>query len=125
MIKTQLSNLLAGSRIKYAGEIQLKSPYALRRSARNARTHPKKQIAQIAKSIGRFGFTTPILVDSDCVILAGHGRVLAFLAVSLHRGLSHGDARRTIVRVFEARGGTETKAAKAQRVPSRSAPGAV
>jgi DNA modification methylase len=77
MIKANLSNLLAGSQIKYAGEIELKSPYALRRSARNARTHPKKQIAQIAKSIDRFGFTVPILVDSDCVILAGHGRVEA------------------------------------------------
>jgi DNA modification methylase len=77
MIKANLSTLLTGSQIKYAGEIELKSPYALRHSARNARTHPKKQIAQIAKSIDRFGFTIPVLVDSDGVILAGHGRVEA------------------------------------------------
>lgn len=40
----------------------------------NARTHPKKQIRQLADSIRRFGFTNPILIDADNMILAGHGR---------------------------------------------------
>lgn len=44
---------------------------------RNARTHPKKQIRQIAKSIERFGFNNPILIDETGMILAGHGRVRA------------------------------------------------
>jgi len=44
---------------------------------RNARKHSKKQIRQIADSIERFGFTNPILVDDDDMILAGHGRVAA------------------------------------------------
>lgn len=44
---------------------------------RNARTHSKKQIRQIAASIERFGFTNPILIDGDSQILAGHGRVEA------------------------------------------------
>ena len=44
---------------------------------RNARTHSMKQIKQIAKSIDRFGFTNPVLVDDDNMILAGHGRVSA------------------------------------------------
>jgi DNA modification methylase len=44
---------------------------------RNARTHSKKQIRQIAKSIRRFGFTNPILVDDELQIIAGHGRVEA------------------------------------------------
>ena len=35
----------------------------LRPYARNARTHSKKQIAQIARSIERFGFTNPVLVS--------------------------------------------------------------
>ena len=44
---------------------------------RNARTHSKKQIAQIAASIRKFGFNNPVLVDSQCRIIAGHGRVEA------------------------------------------------
>jgi hypothetical protein len=31
----------------------------------NPRTHSKKQIAQIAGAIRRFGFTNPVLVDED------------------------------------------------------------
>ena len=35
---------------------------SLRRYDRNARTHSKKQIKQIANSIERFGFTNPVLI---------------------------------------------------------------
>jgi len=45
--------------------------------ANNARTHSKKQIEQIARSIERFGFTNPVLVSDEFDILAGHGRVAA------------------------------------------------
>ena len=45
--------------------------------AGNARTHSKKQIRQIAKSIKRFGFNNPVLVGDDLQIIAGHGRVEA------------------------------------------------
>ena len=45
--------------------------------ARNARTHNEEQIAQIAASIKEFGWTNPILIDSENVIIAGHGRLLA------------------------------------------------
>ena len=45
--------------------------------ARNARTHSKRQIKQIAKSIERFGFNNPILIDDDKQIIAGHGRAEA------------------------------------------------
>ena len=41
---------------------------------RNARTHSRKQVKQLAQSIRRFGFTHPILIDEDNRILAGHGR---------------------------------------------------
>jgi 16S rRNA G966 N2-methylase RsmD len=44
---------------------------------RNARTHSKKQIRQIADSIAEFGFTNPVLVDRHDMIVAGHGRVEA------------------------------------------------
>ncbi len=50
---------------------------SLRPHARNARTHSKKQIKQIAASIERFGFTNPVLVSDDGEIIAGHGRVEA------------------------------------------------
>ena len=49
----------------------------LRPYKRNARTHSKKQIMQIAHSIERFGFTNPVLVSDDGEIIAGHGRVEA------------------------------------------------
>jgi len=44
---------------------------------RNARTHSTEQVAQIAASIVEFGFTNPILVDSNDGIIAGHGRLTA------------------------------------------------
>ena len=45
--------------------------------ARNARTHSDEQVAQIAASIREWGWTTPVLVDEDGGIIAGHGRTLA------------------------------------------------
>src|SRR5262249_55527413 len=50
---------------------------ALRPYANNARTHSKKQINQIAKSIRQFGFCNPVLIDDQGQIIAGHGRVAA------------------------------------------------
>ena len=44
---------------------------------RNARTHSKKQIKQIAASIERFGFVNPVLIGDNGSIIAGHGRVEA------------------------------------------------
>jgi DNA modification methylase len=49
----------------------------LRPYAGNARTHSRKQIRQIAKSIERFGFCNPVLIDDTKQIVAGHGRVEA------------------------------------------------
>jgi len=45
--------------------------------SRNARTHSKKQVSQIAESIKAFGFTNPVLIDRNNIIIAGHGRVAA------------------------------------------------
>ena len=45
--------------------------------ARNSRTHSAEQVSQIAASIREWGWTTPVLVDEDGGIIAGHGRVLA------------------------------------------------
>jgi len=45
--------------------------------ARNARTHSDEQVAQIAAAITEFGWTNPILIGDDDVIIAGHGRLMA------------------------------------------------
>jgi DNA modification methylase len=50
---------------------------------KNPRTHSKRQIEQIAKSIKRFGFVNPVLLDKDGNILAGHGRIEAAKSLGL------------------------------------------
>jgi DNA modification methylase len=45
--------------------------------ARNSRTHSDEQVAQICASIKEFGFTNPVLIDGEGVIIAGHGRTMA------------------------------------------------
>lgn len=50
---------------------------SLRPYPRNARTHSKQQVKQIAASIKEFGFNNPVLIDDDNQIIAGHGRVEA------------------------------------------------
>ena len=44
---------------------------------RNARRHPRKQINKLSKIIAKLGFSVPIIIDEDNVILAGHGRLEA------------------------------------------------
>ena len=55
----------------------------LRPDPRNARTHAKRQVQQIANSIQTFGFTNPVLIDCEGVIIAGHGRLLAAKVLAL------------------------------------------
>ena len=57
----------------------------LRPYKRNARIHTKKQIRQIADSIRTFGFTSPIMIDIEGTILAGHARVEAAKLVGMDR----------------------------------------
>ena len=45
--------------------------------ATNARIHSASQIFQIKKSLERFKWTIPILVDENNTIIAGHGRIMA------------------------------------------------
>lgn len=42
---------------------------------KNAKEHDKKQIKLIADSIKRFGFASPIVIDKNNEIIAGHGRL--------------------------------------------------
>jgi DNA modification methylase len=60
-----------------ADAVERRSVSSLIPYARNARTHSDEQVGQIAASIREWGWTTPVLIDEDSGIIAGHGRVLA------------------------------------------------
>ncbi len=49
----------------------------LKQYARHARTHDDRQIEQIKSSIASFGFVSPLIVDQNHVLIAGHARLLA------------------------------------------------
>ncbi|HLY56509.1 MAG TPA: site-specific DNA-methyltransferase, partial [Stellaceae bacterium] len=63
-----MGNCLAELEVAYLGIDELKP------NPRNARTHSKRQIRQIAASIREFGFVNAVLIDENRVIIAGHGR---------------------------------------------------
>jgi len=72
--------------------------------ARNARTHTDEQVAQVAASIVEFGWTNPILVGADGVIIAGHARLAAARKLQMNEvpvivldGLSETQRRALIV----------------------------
>ena len=56
---------------------------SLRANPRNARTHTKAQLRQIADSIRAFGFLNPIILDDEGVVLAGHARLAAASSAGL------------------------------------------
>ena len=58
-------------------QIELRPLAGILPNARNSRTHSDDQVAQIAASIKEFGWTNPVLVGADGVIIAGHARLLA------------------------------------------------
>lgn len=66
-------------------EIQWVRVCAVKPNPRNARTHSKKQVKQIARSISLHGWTSPVLVDENFVLLAGHGRCLAAQELGLKK----------------------------------------
>jgi DNA modification methylase len=51
--------------------------------ARNAKTHGADQVAKIAASMAKFGWTNPVLVGGDGEVIAGHGRILAAVELGL------------------------------------------
>jgi hypothetical protein len=50
---------------------------------RNPMQHPPEQVELIVRSIKEYGFTVPLLCDENYMILAGHGRQLAALAMGM------------------------------------------
>jgi ParB-like chromosome segregation protein Spo0J len=66
-------------------QIKWVSPDALKPNPRNARTHSKKQVRQIADSIVAFGFVVPLVADENGMILLGHGRLAAAIDLDLKK----------------------------------------
>ena len=75
----------APSKSASALQIAYLPPGRLRPAATNARTHSKKQLKQMARSIERFGFVNPVLISDDAEIIAGHGRVEAAKILGLRQ----------------------------------------
>jgi DNA modification methylase len=57
--------------------VEFRNLAELTRNPRNARTHSRRQIEQIAGSIKTFGFNNPLLIDENGLLIAGHGRLEA------------------------------------------------
>jgi ParB-like chromosome segregation protein Spo0J len=50
---------------------------SIRPNPHNARDHSPKQIAKLMRSIQRFGFLTPLVIDDSNQLLCGHARLEA------------------------------------------------
>ena len=97
-------------RIEYVGV------ETLRPDPNNARTHSKKQIRQIARSIEEFGFVNGILVDDSLQVIAGHGRLLATKLL----GMDHRSDRPPLPPYAQAAAGL-----CARRQPTSPVPGGI
>lgn len=58
-------------------KIEYRSVESLKPYKNNARTHSETQVDEIAASVIEFGWTNPMLIKSDGMIIAGHGRYQA------------------------------------------------
>lgn len=66
-------------------EIRWLDPRSLKPFENNAKLHPADQVQEIVDSIQERGFMQPIVVDKGMVIVVGHGRQMASLAMHLER----------------------------------------
>src|SRR6516165_7943837 len=74
---------------------------SIRDNPNNAREHSRKQLATLARSIRKFGFITPVVVDETGELLCGHARVSAARQLkiqSIPAGLSFERGAETRVR---------------------------
>lgn len=69
----------------HLGAIEYRAPDELRSYANNPRKHSQKQIVKLMASIREFGFTLPVLVDDNNLIVAGEARVSAARTLGLER----------------------------------------
>ena len=73
----------SGRNLPLPWPIEMRPLDSIRSAQRNARTHSKKQIRQIADCMARFGVTQPLLVDNDGRLVAGHARREAAVLLGL------------------------------------------
>ena len=64
-------------------EIEYLAPEEISPYKDNAKEHDDKQIRNVAKSIEKYGWQQPIVLDKDNVIIVGHGRFYAALRLGL------------------------------------------
>ena len=58
-------------------KIQEVSVNRLKPYGKNTKIHGEEQIQKLCRSIEEFGFISPILIDSEMNVIAGHGRLMA------------------------------------------------
>ena len=56
-------------------EYKVQSISLIKNYEQNSRTHSEDQIQEVVNSIAEFGYTNPILVDENNIIIAGHCRI--------------------------------------------------
>lgn len=66
-----------------ADKIQQKNVDDLIPYDRNPNIHPDSQIDQLVNSVREWGWTVPILIDENDMVLAGHGRLFAAKRLSM------------------------------------------
>jgi ParB-like chromosome segregation protein Spo0J len=69
--KSELSSV---DDVIHTGKLFYLATTSLTPHPRNARKHSRAQIRALAKSIREFGFNSPILINKEKQIIAGHGR---------------------------------------------------
>lgn len=58
-------------------DVIMKKVSELKPYDKNAKTHDRQQIANVAQSIAEMGWKQPLVIDADGVVIAGHCRLLA------------------------------------------------
>lgn len=66
-------------------QVEWLSPANLIPYEMNAKAHPPEQVEHIANSIKNFGWTQPIVVDENNVVVIGHGRLMAAKELMLEK----------------------------------------
>lgn len=87
-------------------KVEFISVHDLKPYSRNNKVHDAKAIDEMAKSLGLFGWTQPIVVDEDNSILAGHKRFFAAVKIGqeqvpVHRMIGLDEARKAQYRIVD------------------------
>ena len=73
-----------GNRTDEELTVQYRELQTLKLNPNNPRQHGSRQIRQIANSITAFGLVSAIVIDENCTVIIGNGRLLAARSLGLH-----------------------------------------